>query len=374
MYDYLVVGAGLFGSTFARMMHDKKRKCLIIDSRDHIGGNCYDYEDSEILVHKYGPHIFHTDSKQIWNFVNRFSKFNHYRHRKKVYYQGGIFSFPINLMTWYQLEGDHSPSAMQNVLLRRSIDSGISEPKNFEEWVISQIGKELYEMFYKGYTQKQWGREPRHLPADVAKRIPIRYNFNDEYFADRFQGLPIRGYTTMIREILNGIPVELNTPFKSKEFLEWRNLAHKIIFTGPIDEFFNFQFGELEYRTLDFKLETFEEEDHQGCACVNYTSEEEPYTRIVEYKHFYYCLPTQKKTILSIETPREWKRGDIPYYPINDLRNNLIHSQYKQMQSKEAPEVRFCGRLGDYRYLDMDDTIVAAMLAAEQEIKNGLAD
>jgi UDP-galactopyranose mutase len=368
--DYLIVGAGLFGATFARMMTDAGKKCLVIDKREHIAGNAYTEQVEGIHVHKYGAHIFHTDDEGIWNFVNQFARFNHYVNSPRVNYKGNIYSFPINLLTLYQVYGVSSPAEAKAKLAEVKCD--IPHPSNLEEWALSQIGKELYEIFIEGYTTKQWMRSPKELPSFIIKRLPIRTNFNDNYFFDRFQGIPIGGYTKMVEKMLEGIPVVTGVDFfREKQQLEEK--AGKVVFSGKIDEFFGFRYGELEYRTLRFEDELLEMEDYQGNAVINYTDATVPHTRILEHKHFEFGK--QPVTLITREYPDVWDKDKIPYYPINDEVTTKIFKQYQELAVLEDKYI-FGGRLADYRYYDMHQVIGSAMVKTrrilEQEQGGGI--
>ena len=363
MYNYLIVGSGLFGSIFARELTDKGFKCLVIDKRDHIGGNCFTEKIEDINVHKYGPHIFHTSDEGVWNYINKYAKFNHFVNRPKVNYKGNIYSFPINLMTLYQIYNVTTPE--QAKLILNGVRYDIPTPKNLEDWVLSQVGKEIYEIFIKGYTTKQWGREPKYLPTSIIKRLPIRMNYDDNYFFDKYQGIPIGGYTEIFKKLLDGIEVKLGVDyFDDKTY--WDGLVTKIIYTGPIDQYYNFIFGKLEYRSLEFKSKILDQKDFQGNAVINYTDLETEYTRIIEHKHFEFG--DQRKTVITEEYPRS--NGE-PYYPVNNDENNLIYSQYKKLMDKED-NVIFGGRLADYRYYDMHQVIASALKRVKDEINTYL--
>jgi UDP-galactopyranose mutase len=362
MYDYLIVGAGLFGSTFAHEMTKAGKKCLIIESKEHIAGNCYTENKDGINIHTYGPHIFHTNDKHIWEWVNQFAEFNNYRHCVRVSYDDKMYSFPINLMTLNQLWSVKTPEEAKAKLKEVSISN--DNPKNLEEWILSQVGEDIYNTFVKGYTTKQWGKSPKELPTFIIKRLPIRTNFDDNYYFDKYQGIPIGGYTKMFEKILEGIEVRTGVDyFKDKEY--YNSIADKVVFTGKIDEFFDYQFGELEYRTLKFVNERLDIDDYQGCAQVNYGDENVPYTRITEHKHFE--KNDSKVTWISKEYSMLYKRGDIPYYPINDDRNNKMYSQYKKL-SEQYPNIIFGGRLSEYRYYDMHQIIGSALTKVKKEL------
>jgi UDP-galactopyranose mutase len=363
MYDYLIVGSGLFGSIFARELTDKGFKCLVIDKRDHIGGNCYTENIEGVNVHKYGPHIFHTSDDNVWNYINKFCEFNHFVNRPKVNYKGKIYSFPINLMTLYQIFNVTTPEEAKHKL--DSVKHDIPNPKNLEDWVLSQVGEEIYETFIKGYTTKQWGMEPSLLPTSIIKRLPIRLNYDDNYFFDKYQGIPVGGYTQIFDKLLSNIDVKLNVDyFDDKNY--WDNQATKVVYTGPIDRYYNYIFGKLDYRSLEFKTKIKDCEDFQGNAVVNYTDINTEYTRIVEHKHFEFGK--QKKTVITEEYPRN--EGE-PYYPINDIDNNKRYTHYKELMVKEE-KVLFGGRLADYKYYDMHQVIASALKRVQEEIKTYL--
>lgn len=362
-YDYLVVGGGLFGSVFARELTDAGRRVLVIDQREHIGGNVYTRDVHGIQVHQYGPHIFHTGNARIWRYVNRFAEFNHYVHHPQVRYRDKVYSFPINLMTLQQLWGVTTPAEAERMLAGVRIPC--AQPRNLEEWILSQVGEEIYRTFIYGYTKKQWGRDPKELPASIIRRLPIRLNFDSNYFTHRYQGIPIGGYTGMVRNMLDGVDIELETSLA--DIGDWRQRAGKLVFTGKTDEFFDYRYGQLEYRTLEFKHETVQG-DFQGVSQMNYTDEEVPFTRIVEHKHFEFGQ--QEKSVITREYPTEWGsgKGKTPYYPINDERNNQLYRKYKAEADKHD-DIIFGGRLAAYRYYDMHQVIGAALVAAEQEVR-----
>lgn len=356
MYDYLIVGSGLFGSVCARELTDKGFKCLVIDKRSHIGGNVYTKNVNGINVHEYGPHIFHTNDKKIWDYVNRFAEFNHFSYRPRVNFNNKIYSFPINMMTLYQLWGVTTPEEAQKKIDQVRLD--IKNPSNLEEYILSKVGKEIYETFIKGYTAKQWEKDPKELPVSIIKRIPIRLTFDDNYYFDKYQGIPIGGYTRLIENLLHDIEVKLDTDFFKTKHLLARDLdSTKLIYTGKIDEYFNYQYGELEYRGLKFEHQHLDIENYQGVAGMNYTSKDIPYTRIIEHKHFEFG--NQKHTIITKEYPKKANKNDIPYYPINDNINNARYSQYKKLADKT--NVIFGGRLAEYKYYDMHQVIGSAL-------------
>lgn len=369
-YDYLIVGAGLYGAVCARELTDKGYRCLVIDNRDHIGGNCYTENVDGINVHKYGPHIFHTSSKPIWDYVNRFSDFIDYKYSPTVNYKGELFSFPINLMTLYQLYGVKTPQEAKDKL--EELKGDIKNPKNLEDYAISMVGKEIYEKFIYGYTKKQWRIDPKELPASIIKRIPIRTTFDNNYFNDTYQGIPVDGYTKMFEKMLEGIDVMLNTDWFQKDYVihalnksYWHQYADKIIYTGRVDKYFDYQFGELNYRSLRFETEKLDIEDYQGNSVVNYTDEETPFTRLCEWKHF--DGKKTSHTIITKEYPIEWGVNQIPFYPINTEDNNKIYDKYKCLVNKES-NVHFGGRLAEYKYYDMHQVIASAINAVNNKI------
>ena len=366
-YDYLVVGAGLFGAVFARRMTDAGRSCLIIDKRSHIGGNCYTESRGGIDVHCYGPHIFHTNSQRIWNYIQKFADFYPYRHKVKARCgpnsDGGLYSMPINLLTLHQLWGLTTPQEARDKL--DSVRENIAEPANLEEWALSQIGRELYELLIRGYTTKQWGRSPRELPASILKRLPIRLNFNDDYYEDTFQGIPIGGYTAIFEKLLDGVDVRLDTDY----FLRRRELegcSSKIVYTGMIDRYFDYRHGPLDWRSLRFQTADLPIDDFQGGAIVNYCDAGVPFTRITEFKHFLPITDRQKgHTIITREFPQAWSANAEPYYPINSRANEARLAKYRRMT---PANVIFGGRLGDYKYYDMDQVIGSALARADSQI------
>ncbi|MEE1476687.1 UDP-galactopyranose mutase [Fusobacterium sp.] len=352
-YDYLIVGAGLYGSIFAYEMSKKGKKCLVIDKRDHIGGNIYCENIERINVHKYGAHIFHTSNKEVWEYINQFCEFNNYINSPIANYKGEIYNLPFNMNTFNKLWGVRTPEEAKRKIEEQKKEFGIVESKNLEEQAISLIGKDIYEKLIKGYTEKQWGRKATELPAFIIKRLPVRFVYDNNYFNDRYQGIPIGGYTKIIEKMLERIEIRLNTNFfDNREYFE--NIAEKIVFTGMIDEFYNYQFGKLEYRSLRFETEVLNIENYQGNAVVNYTEREIPYTRIIEHKHFEFGK--QEKTVITREYPSEWKEGDEPYYPVNDEKNNKLYEKYRELAEKEE-KIIFGGRLGEYKYYDMDKVI-----------------
>lgn len=364
MYDYLIVGAGLYGATFARYAADHGKKCLVIDRRSHIGGNIYTENIEGINVHRYGAHIFHTSDKAVWDYVNRFVEFNRYTNSPMARYGNEIYNLPFNMNTFSRLWNIRTPDEARKIIERQRSEAGITEPENLEEQALSLVGRDIYEKLVRGYTEKQWGRSCRELPSFIIKRLPVRFTYDNNYFNDLYQGIPVGGYTVMIEKMLDGIEVRLNTDyFDSRE--ELSALAEKVLFTGMIDRYFDYRFGELEYRSLRFETEVLECDNYQGNAVVNYTEYEVPYTRIIEHKHFEFG--TQPKTVITKEYPAAWKQGDEPYYPVNDDKNNALYEKYKSLAENEK-NVIFGGRLGLYKYMDMHHVVAAALKCAEAEM------
>ena len=357
MYDYLIVGAGLYGSTFAYEATKRGKKVLVIDKRSHIGGNIYCENIEEINVHKYGAHIFHTSDKEVWNYVNELVEFNRYTNQPVANYNGEIYNLPFNMNTFNKLWGVITPKEAQDKIEEQKKNANISEPKNLEEQAISLVGTDIYEKLIKGYTEKQWGRSATELPSFIIRRLPVRFSYDNNYFNDLYQGIPVGGYNKIIEKMLDKCDVKLGVDFfENKEELE--KIADKIVFTGMIDEFYGYRYGVLEYRSLKFETEILDEENYQGNAVVNYTDRETPFTRIIEHKHFEYG--SQEKTVITREYPAEWNKGDEPYYPINNDRNNEIYSKYKELAEKEEKYI-FGGRLADYKYYDMHHVIRTAL-------------
>ncbi|WP_186578478.1 UDP-galactopyranose mutase [Aquibacillus kalidii] len=367
MYDYLVVGAGLFGSVFAYEANKRGKRCLVIDKRDHIGGNVYTEQMEGINVHKYGAHIFHTNNQKIWEYINRFAEFNRYTNSPIANYKGEIYNLPFNMNTFNKLWGTVTPSEAIAKIEQQKVAAGITDPRNLEEQAISLVGTDIYEKLIKGYTEKQWGRSASELPAFIIKRLPVRFTYDNNYFNDRYQGIPIGGYTGIIEKMLEGIDVKLNIDFfEQREELE--RLAKKVVYTGMIDQYFDYRFGVLEYRSLHFETKVIGDTDnYQGNAVVNYTDKETPYTRIIEHKHFEFG--TQEKTVITEEYPSEWKPGDEPYYPINDDKNNDTYKKYKLL-ADDKKNVIFGGRLATYKYYDMHQVIGAALATVEREFSS----
>lgn len=364
-YDYLIVGAGLFGSVFANEAKKKGKKCLVIDKRNHIGGNIYCEEIEGINVHKYGAHIFHTNNKEVWDYVNNLVEFNRYTNSPVANYKGELYNLPFNMNTFYGLWKVKTPKEAMKKIEEQKREANIQEPQNLEEQAISLVGKDIYEKLIKGYTEKQWGKKATELPAFIIKRLPVRFTFDNNYFNDRYQGIPIGGYNKITEKLLEGVDVKLSIDFfKEREELE--KLADKIVFTGMIDEFYNYRFGTLEYRSLKFENEILNEKNHQGNAVINYTEYEIPYTRIIEHKHFE--NGNQEKTVLTKEYPATWNKGDEPYYPINNEENNSIYIKYKELADNES-NIIFGGRLAEYKYYDMHNVIESALICAKNELK-----
>ena len=375
-YDYLIVGSGLFGAIFANEANKKGKKCLVIDKRNHIGGNVYTENIDGINVHKYGAHIFHTSNKEVWEYINQFAEFNRYTNSPVARYKNELYNMPFNMNTFNKLWGVITPEEARAKIEEEKKEAGITEPKNLEEQAISLVGKTIYEKLVKGYTEKQWGKRATELPSFIIKRLPVRFIYDNNYFNDIYQGIPIGGYTPIIEKMLDGIEVKLNCDFfENRKELE--NIAVKIVFTGQIDKYYNYQFGELEYRSLRFETEILEQENYQGNAVVNYTEYEVPYTRIIEHKHFEYGASLGKiaegqaleKTIITREYPDAWSKGKEPYYPINNEKNNTLYEKYKVFADKDS-KVLFGGRLGQYKYFDMDKVIAEALKFAKAELEN----
>ena len=359
MYDYLIVGTGLYGSICAYELTKKGYKCLVIDKRNHIGGNIYTENIEGINVHKYGAHIFHTSNKEVWDYINQFAEFNNYINSPVARYKNELYNLPFNMNTFTKLWNDvFTPEDAKNRIEEEKASYHVEEPKNLEEQAINLVGPTIYEKLIKGYTAKQWGRKCDELPAFIIKRLPVRFTFDNNYFNDRYQGIPVGGYTKIIEKMLEGIEVRLNTNFFSNR-KEFENIAKKIIYTGPIDEFFEYKFGPLEYRSVRFETEILDKVNYQGNAVVNYTEYEVPYARIIEHKHFEFDV-TSPKTVISKEYSSTWKLGDEPYYPVNNDKNNTLYAKYKE-EADKLGNVIFGGRLGQYKYYDMDKVIVEAL-------------
>lgn len=369
-FDYLVVGAGLFGAVFAHEAKKKGKKVLVVDRRGHIGGNIYTRQIEGIQVHQYGAHIFHTSNQRVWNYVNQFAEFNRYTNSPVARYKDELYNLPFNMNTFFQMWGVKTPAEAKAKIGEQLREAGINQPRNLEEQAISLVGKDIYEKLVKGYTEKQWGKRADELPAFIIKRLPVRFVYDNNYFNDDYQGIPIGGYTALVENMLEGIEVRLNTDFLAQRgTLE--GVAKKIIYTGMIDEYYDYCYGELEYRSLRFETEVMEEENYQGNAVVNYTEYEVPYTRIIEHKHFeFQCqnAANNPKTVITREYPKLWHKGEEPYYPMNDEKNNRVYEQYRQ-KSEGENKVIFGGRLGMYRYFDMHQVVEEALKCAEQELR-----
>ena len=361
MYDFLIVGAGFFGAVFAHEMKRRGKKCLVTDRRSHIGGNCYTEPVEGINVHKYGAHIFHTSDKEIWDYINRFTEFNSYINSPVAIYNDELYNLPFNMNTFAKMWWIKTPGEARDIIKNQIEKLNISEPKNLEEQALSLVGTDVYEKLIKGYTEKQWGRKCSELPAFIIKRLPLRFTFDNNYFNDKYQGIPIGGYTQIFEKLLDGIEVRLNTDYSK---LRGERIAEKTLYTGCIDEFFDYKFGVLEYRSARFENEILDKENYQGNAVVNYTSVDIPYTRVIEHKHFEFG--TQPKTVISREYSAEWKPGIEPYYPINDEKNNALFERYRAL-AQSRPDIIFGGRLGQYRYYDMDKVIRAALELVKAE-------
>ncbi len=371
-YDYLIVGAGLFGAVCARELKRAGKRCLVIDKRNHIGGNVYTENVDGIQVHKYGAHIFHTSNPEVWKYVNKLAGFNNYVNSPVAVYKDELYNLPFNMNTFSKLWGIRRPNEVKAKIAEQIAGLGITEPKNLEEQALSLVGPDVYEKLIKGYTEKQWGRDCKDLPAFIIKRLPLRFTFNNNYFNDRYQGIPMGGYTSIVEKLLDDIDVMLDTDYFTYR-KEHSDMFHRTIYTGMIDEYFDFCYGHLEYRTVRFETERLEEENYQGNAVVNYTDREVPYTRIIEHKHFEPEAELEEPkdfTLISKEYSVEWKPGMEPYYPVNDEKNGALYEKYRMLAEKEK-DVIFGGRLGQYRYYDMDKVIEAALEAVETELQGG---
>lgn len=367
-YDYLIVGAGLFGAIFAHEAKKAGKKVLVIDQRDHIGGNIYTKEVEGIQVHQYGAHIFHTSDKEVWDYIQQFAEFNRYTNSPVARYKDELYNLPFNMNTFSKMWGVRTPAEAKEIIQRQIKEAGITEPKNLEEQAISLVGKDIYEKLVKGYTEKQWGRRATELPSFIIRRLPVRYVYDNNYFNDKYQGIPVGGYTKIIERMLEGTEVRLMTDFfANREILAKE--AENIVFTGMIDAYYDYCFGELEYRSLRFETEVLDMENYQGNAVVNYTEYEVPYTRIIEHKHFEYGCQggyggdgsgVSDKTVITREYPAAWSRGEEPYYPMNDEKNNALYARYRELADQEE-HVIFGGRLGMYRYYDMHQVVKEAL-------------
>ena len=362
-YDYLIVGAGLYGAVFAHEMTKRGKKCFVIDKRDHIAGNIYTREQSGIQVHQYGAHIFHTSNKKIWDYVNQFAEFNNYINSPVAVYHDELYNLPFNMNTFSKMWGIRTPEEAKAKIKEQVESLGITEPKNLEEQALSLVGRDVYEKLVKGYTEKQWGRDCKDLPSFIIKRLPVRFIYDNNYFNDRYQGIPIGGYTQIVEKLLQGCEIQLNIDYLAHRE-ELTSIADRILFTGMIDAYYDYCFGPLAYRSVRFETEELPIENCQGNAVVNYTAREVPYTRIIEHKHFEFGK--QPTTIISREYSAEWKPGIEPYYPVNDAENGALYQKYTELAAQEK-NVIFGGRLGQYKYYDMDKVIAAALEAVEKE-------
>ena len=375
-YQYLVVGAGLFGAVFAREMTKAGKDCLVIEKRNHIAGNIYTREEKGIQVHQYGAHIFHTSDKEVWEYVNELAEFNHYINSPIASYKDELYNLPFNMNTFAKMWNIKTPKEARAKIQEQIEKLNITEPQNLEEQALSLVGTDIYEKLVKGYTEKQWGRDCKELPAFIIKRLPVRFVYDNNYFNDPYQGIPKGGYTGMVEKLLNGITVKLETAFEDYckkneetgmfESVDGEHTFEKVLYTGMIDEFYHYQLGELAYRSLRFETEVLEgEENYQGNAVVNYTEREVPYTRIIEHKHFEFGK--QPDTVITREYPQDWKKGDEPYYPVNDEKNGTLYEAYAELAKKEK-NVLFGGRLGQYKYYDMDKVIRVALTMVQEEM------
>ena len=361
-YDVLIVGAGLYGAAAAQRLHERGKRVLVLEKRPQVGGNVYTEEIEGIQVHKYGAHIFHTNDKAVWDYVNRFAEFNRYTNSPVANYHGELYSLPFNMYTFNRMWGVVTPREAEAKIAEQRAAAGIAEPKNLEEQAISLVGTDIYEKLVKGYTEKQWGRPCAELPAFIIRRLPVRFTYDNNYFNARYQGIPIGGYTAMVEKMLEGIEVKLGVDYLAEKSA-WDRMAKTVVYTGPIDRYFAYRFGPLQYRSIRFETEVLDTPNYQGNAVVNYTDRETPYTRVIEHKHFEFG--TQPKTVVSREYSSEWQPGDEPYYPVNDEKNNAHYEQYRALANLEL-NVWFGGRLGEYKYYDMDAVIAAALDTAEK--------
>ena len=370
-YDYLIVGSGLFGATFAHIAHKQGKKCLVIDKRSHLGGNIYCENIEGINVHKYGAHIFHTNNKRVWEYITQFAEFNRFTNSPVANYKGELYSLPFNMYTFNKMWGVVTPEEASVKIEEQRKEAGITEPKNLEEQAISLVGRDIYEKLIKGYTEKQWGRDCKDLPSFIIKRLPVRLTFDNNYFNALYQGIPVGGYTKMVANLLDGIEVRLNMDYLDNK-AELDALADKVVYTGAIDAYFDYKLGTLEYRSVRFETETLDKPNFQGNAAVNYTDRETPWTRIIEHKWFEFGKDEDgnelPKTVISREFSSEWKTGDEPYYPVNDEKNGALYAEYKKLAGAEE-KVIFGGRLGEYKYYDMDAVIASALDMCEKELQ-----
>ena len=363
MYDYLIVGAGFFGAVFAHEAQKQGKRCLVVERRGHIGGNCYTADVESIHVHRYGAHIFHTSDQQIWTYINQFCTFNNYVNSPIANYRGEIYNMPFNMNTFSRLWNISTPAEAKAIIDAQRADAP-AQPQNLEEQAISLVGRDIYEKLVKGYTEKQWGRPCTELPAFIIRRLPVRFRYDNNYFNDRYQGIPEGGYTPIFEKLLDGIDVRLNCDYFDHRD-ELRAQCRKVVFTGPIDRYFDYCYGPLQFRSLRFESEVLDMENYQGNAVVNYTDRETPYTRVIEHKHFEFG--TQPKTVITREYPMDWHPGDEPYYTVNDEKNDQLYQRYAALAERE-PDVLFGGRLGEYKYYDMDKVIASALGFAAREL------
>lgn len=361
-YDFLIVGCGLYGAVFANLAKNAGKRCIIVEKREHIAGNCHTELTEDILVHKYGAHIFHTSNSEVWEYVNRFAHFNNFINSPLANFNGEIYNLPFNMNTFQQMWNVTTADEAKAIIERQRKEHYTETPRNLEEQAINLVGTDIYEKLIRGYTEKQWGRSCRELPPFIIKRLPVRFTYDNNYFNDKFQGIPSDGYTAMVASMIDGIEVELNTDYLADR-KKWDALADKVIYTGQIDEYFNYCHGALAYRSLRFETETLNTSNYQGVAVVNYTDEKIPYTRIIEHKHF--TFGNQPKTIISREYSENWTQGSSPYYPVNDDTNNTLFAEYQKL-AQSTGGVYFCGRLGEYKYYDMDKVIERAFALANE--------
>ena len=361
-YDYLIAGAGLFGAVFAHEMHKQGRKVLVVEKRDHIAGNIYTEKVMGINVHRYGAHIFHTSDEEVWNYVNQYARFNHYVNSPVAVYRDELYNLPFNMNTFSRMWNIKTPKEAKEIIAKQTGEFAGITPQNLEEQALQLAGRDVYEKLIKGYTEKQWGRDCKELPSFIIRRLPVRYTYDNNYFNDLYQGIPVGGYNVMIHKLFEGCEIETGVDYlENREY--YNSLGGTVVYTGTIDGFYDYCFGRLEYRSLRFETEVLEEENHQGVAVVNYTDRETPYTRIIEHKHFEFG--TQPKTVITREYPVSWQEGMEPYYPVNDEKNQALYQKYAKLAEKEE-NVIFGGRLGEYKYYDMDKVIESAMKKAEE--------
>ena len=364
-YDYLIAGAGLFGAVFAHEMHKQGRKVLVVEKRDHIAGNIYTEKVMGINVHRYGAHIFHTSDEEVWNYVNQYARFNHYVNSPVAVYRDELYNLPFNMNTFSRLWNIKTPKEAKEIIAKQTGEFAGITPQNLEEQALQLAGRDVYEKLVKGYTEKQWGRDCKDLPAFIIRRLPLRFTYDNNYFNDRYQGIPIGGYNKLIEKLLEGIDTRLDTDFlKDREALS--ALADTVVYTGPIDQYYDYRFGKLEYRSLRFENELLDCENYQGVAVMNYTDEKTKFTRIIEHKHFEFG--TQEKTYITREYPSEWQEGMEPYYPVNDEKNQSLYSKYSDLSNGES-NIIFGGRLAEYKYYDMDKVIAEALKCVEENLK-----